>query len=120
LRASSKHFFAICKMIKGKTPDKAIEMLENVLKGKHAVPMASREVAHQKGKGVAGAKFPKAASVLMIDLLKQVKANANVNGIENPVIVIAKADKASRPYRREGRRAKRTHVYVEVKTRGKK
>ena len=108
LKVSSKHCFAICKMLKGKSPDRAIEILEDVVKKKKAVPMKNREVAHQKGKGIAGGRFPKKASVEIINLLKQLKANAIVNGIENEVITIAKANKASRPYRRAGRRAKRT------------
>jgi len=119
LKISSKHCFAICKMLKGKSPDKAIEILENVVRKKRAVPMRGREVAHQKGKGMAGGKFPKKAALEIINLLKQLKANATVNGIENAVITTAKADKASRPYRRAGRRAKRTHVYLEVKDKTK-
>jgi len=119
LKISSKHCFAICKMLKGKSPDKAIEILENVVRKKRSVPMRGREVAHQKGKGMAGGKFPKKAALEIINLLKQLKANATVNGIENAVITTAKADKASRPYRRAGRRAKRTHVYLEVKDKTK-
>lgn len=119
LRISTKYCIAISRMIKGKTPERAVEMLEEVVKKKRAVKMPSREVAHQKGKGVAGGKFPKSASLEMIKLLNQLVANSSVNGIENPVITIAKANKASRPFRREGRRAKRTHVYIEVKDRTK-
>ena len=42
-----------------------------------------------------------------------------VNGIEDPVIVIARADKAARPFRRGGRKAKRTHVYLEARQKTK-
>ncbi len=118
LRVSSKHCFAICKILKGKTPDRAIEILEKVIEGKQPIIMKG-EVAHKKGKGIAGAKFPKKASIAIIHLLKQLKANAMVNGIEHPVITIAKADKAPRQFRRWGRKAKRTHVYLEVKDRTK-
>ena len=114
LRISPKHSYAICKMIKRKKIDTAIEMLEEVIKKKRAVPMPNREVAHQKG--MSGGAFPKNACIEIILLLKQLKANASVAEIENPVIVLAKANKASRPYRREGRRGKRTHVYIEVKS----
>ena len=115
LRISSKYCFAICKVLKGKSPEQAIEVLENVVKMKRAIPMHGREVAHQKGAGMAGGRYPQKASLEIINLLKQLKANADVNGVENPVIVIAKADKASRPFRRAGRKAKRAHVYIEVK-----
>ncbi len=116
LRLSPKHCFAICKMLKGKTPERAIEMLGDVIKKKRPVPMHNREVAHQKGKGIAGAKFPETASIEMIKLMKQASANANINEIENPIISLIKADKASQPHRREGRRAKRCHVYIEIKS----
>jgi len=119
LHLSLKHCKAICRMIKGKSPERGAEMLIEVSKGKRAVPMRALEVPHQKGKGMAGGKFPKNAAEGIIDLLKQVRANAVVNQVENPVIVIAKADKASQPFRRNRRRAKRCHVYIEVKDRTK-
>jgi ribosomal protein L22 len=116
LKISPKQSKAICKMIKGKTPERAVEMLEEVVKGKRPVHMAGLEVAHQKGKGVAGAKFPKNAATAIIDVVKQVGANAIVNGVDEPVITIAKSNRAAAPLRRGGRRAKRTHVYLEVRT----
>ncbi len=119
LRISSKSCYGICKMIKGKTPEKAIEMLDLVIKGKLAVRMPQRELPHQKGKGVAGGRFPVNAAMGMKDMVKQLRANADVNGVENPVIFIAKADKGSRPHKREGRRAKRTNVYLEARDRTK-
>jgi|GEM_PF-642503 len=120
LRVSSKHCFAICKIIRGKTPEAAVKRLEDVISGKRAVPMAGREVAHQKGKGLAGAKFPKNACAEIIGVINQAAANAVVVGVENPVITIAKADKASRPYRKAGRKAKRTHVHIEVRAKTEK
>jgi len=122
LRISTKSSVAICKMINRKSPDKAIELLEGVVAGKMPVKMASAEVAHQKSRGmknVAGAKFPKKAAIEIENLVKQLKANSIVNGIENPVIVIARADKASRPFRSRGRQAKRTHVYLEARAKNK-
>ncbi len=119
LRISLKHCIAICKMIKGKSPEKAVEILEMVVKKKKPVPMPNREVAHQKGKGVAGGAFPEKASLEIIALVKQLNANAIISGVENQVITLAKANKASRPYKREGRRAKRTHVHLEVKDKTK-
>ncbi len=120
MRLSLKHCIAICKMLKGKTPENAVEFLDGVALGKNPVHMRGREVPHQKGKGVAGAKYPKKAALEMIDLIKQLGANANVNQIEEPVIVIAKADTSSRPWRRDRRKAKRCHVYLEVRTKIKK
>ena len=77
--------------------------------------MAGLEVGHKKGKGLAGGKFPKNACREIMEVVKQVKANALVNGVENPVITIAKADRASRPYRRQGQKGKRAHIHLEVR-----
>ena len=114
LRISCKNSMAICDVIRGKSPEWSIGRLEDVLKGKRVIPMAGREVPHQKGKGLAGARYPRNASQEMIKLLKQLEANAAVNGIENLVITLAKANIASRPHKSQGRRAKRTHISLEV------
>lgn len=110
---SKKHSMSIIKMIKGKTPDKAVEMLEEVILMKRAVPMNDREVPHRKG--MMAGRYPINAAKEFINLVKQLKANSSVNGIDNPMISAAKADKASRPYRRGGVRAKRTHVFLEAR-----
>ncbi len=119
LRISPKHSIAICKVIRGKSPDNAVKRLEAVVKDKRAIPMAGLEVAHQKGKGLAGAKFPKNACLEIIEIIKQAKANSIVNGIESPFISIAKSNRASAPFRKGGRRSKRTHIYIEVKDKSK-
>jgi len=119
LRISPKNTYAACKVITKKTPEQAIMRLEEVLRGRRPIPMASREVAHQKGKGIAGAKFPKNVCEEMIKLINQVKANANISGIENPVITLAMANQASAPFRRGGRKAKRTHLHIEVRDKTK-
>lgn len=49
-------------------------------------------------------------------LLKSLNANSAVNGLEEPYISTAIANKAPQPYRRFGsRRFKRTHVYLEAR-----
>jgi ribosomal protein L22 len=103
-------------MIKNKTPENAVKILEKVLIKKIAVPMNKLEVPHRRGDIMAG-RYPINAVKEFIKLLKQLKANANVNNIEEPVIALAFANRASRPYRRGGKRAKRTNVYIEVKSR---
>ncbi len=116
---SPKHSFAVCKMIMGKTPDTAIEMLNNVALGKQPVKMTGREVAHQKGKGIAGAKFPKKAAIAIAEIVNQVKANAISLGVESPVITLAVANRASAPMRKGGRKGKRTHIHLEVRDKTK-
>ncbi|MEA3248384.1 MAG: uL22 family ribosomal protein [Nanoarchaeota archaeon] len=117
LRISPKQSVYICKAIRGKSPEVAIMKLNEVIKGKRAIPMAGLEVGHRKGKGLAGGRFPKNACKAIIEIVKQAGANAIVAGIENPVITIVKSDRASAPYRRAGRKAKRTHIHVEIRNR---
>jgi ribosomal protein L22 len=124
LSVSTKHCVAICKMIMKKSPERAIEMLELVLKEKMAVPMRMAEIPHRR-RGLmpecagGGGRFPRNAAKEMIGLLKQLKANCEVGGVENPVITLAVSNLASRPFRREGRRAKRTHVHLEARDKTK-
>jgi ribosomal protein L22 len=117
-RVSTKYSFEVCRMVKHKEIDKAIAELEMVVKKKKAVPMHALEVAHKKG-NMAGGKYPVMVAKAFIDLLKQLKANAVVNQVENPVITVAMANQASRPYRRAGTRGKRTHIYFEARDKTK-
>ncbi len=115
LRISPKQSVFICRLLRRKSPEAAVKRLEDVISEKRPVPMAGLEVGHKKGKGLAGGKFPKNACKAIIDIVKQVAANAVVNGIENPVITIARSDRASAPFRKGGRRAKRAHIHIEVR-----
>ena len=118
LKISPKQSIYVCKIIRGKSPENAIRRLQDVIDKKRPVPMAGLEVGHKKGRGLAGGKFPKNACEAIIKIIKQAGANAIVAGIENPVISIAKSDRASAPYRQAGRKAKRTHIHIEVINRG--
>ena len=120
LRVSPKQCIYVCRIIKGKTPDAAVDRLQDVIDEKRAVPMAGLEVGHKRGKGLAGGRFPKNACKAVINIVKQVAANAVVAGIDEPVIVIAKADGAAAPLKKGGRKAKRTHLYIEVREKGVK
>lgn len=121
---STKHSIAICRMIKNKSPEKAVEMLEKVLLKKLAVPMIQSEIPHKR-RGLiphsngGGARFPMNATREFINLVKQLQANCNNLGVENPVITIAMANLGSRPFKREGKRAKRAHVHLEARDRTK-
>ena len=117
LRVSPKQCVYVCKMISGKSPGVAVARLEKVIDESRAVPMAGLEVGHKKGKGMAGGKFPKTACAAIMNVVKQAGANAIVGGIEEPVIVIAKSDRASAPFRKGGRKGKRCHIYIEIRNR---
>ncbi|MBT7660911.1 hypothetical protein HN604_02395 [archaeon] len=117
LKISPKYSIFICKVLMGKSPENAVKRLEDVVSMKRAIPMSGLEVGHKKGKGMSGGKYPRNACIAIIEVVKQVGANAIVNEIEDPVIVIAKSNQASAPQRRGGRKAKRTHIYLEVRSR---
>lgn len=106
---SSKDSFDMCKFIKFKTIEDAISDLEQVKRGKKAMPMKG-EIAHRKGRIMSGS-FPIITSEQFITILKSLKANSTMNGIENPIITEAIANKASRPFGRFGAvKRKRTHI----------
>lgn len=113
LSISTKHAVAICRFIKGKTINDAIKQLEEVINEKRPIPMKG-EIPHRRG--IERGRYPKKAAKTIIKLLKNLNSNCIVCGIENPYIFMAKADKASRPYRRFGtRRFKRTHITIIAK-----
>lgn len=113
LPLSTKKSVAICKFIRGKTIDKAIADLEEVEKFKRAIPMTG-EIPHRKGHIMSGRYMTKSVGYF-IKLLKDLKANSNVNGIEEPVIVEAIPNRASRPRGRFGAwKRKRTHIFVKA------
>lgn len=124
LPISTKQSSAIGKMILHRPIDRAIEMLNLVLQEKMAVPMTALEIPHRKrslmpeGFG-GGGRFPKNASREFLNLLKQLKANCETSGVENPVVTIVMANIASRPFKKEGRRAKSTHIHLEARDKTK-
>jgi ribosomal protein L22 len=117
LPISAKKSAGVCRFIKNKTIEKALDDLNDVLKHKKSVPIKG-EIPHRKGPGkIASGSggYPKKTVEHFIKLLKNLSANANVNGLENPVIVKAVANIAFRPYGRFGAvRKKRTHIEIKV------
>jgi ribosomal protein L22 len=123
-RISTKHSIAICRAIMKRTPEAAIELLEGVVLKKKAIAMRGWEIPHKKWSIVSdgmggGARFPVNSSKEFIDIIKQLKANCDVNSIDNPVITLAIANQGSKPFKREGRRGKSTHIHIEAKDRNK-
>jgi ribosomal protein L22 len=113
---SKKQAVYICSFIKGKNIDSAIFSLQRVIDKKIAVPFKG-EIPHRKGKGMMSGRYPAKASKLFINLLKGLKGNTIVNGMDsdNSVIYLASASWASRPLRRNRRQFKRTNVILESK-----
>ncbi|MCK4649975.1 hypothetical protein KAT36_01965 [Candidatus Pacearchaeota archaeon] len=119
LKISPRQSKYTCRVIRGKSPEGAVARLQAVIDEKRPVPMAAMEVGHRKGKGLAGGRFPKNACMAIMEIVKQAGANAVVAGIENPVISIARSDRASAPYRKAGRKAKRAHIHIEIRDKTK-
>jgi ribosomal protein L22 len=119
LPISTKDSVAICRFIMRKTIDKAISDLEEVQNFKRAIPMTG-EIPHRKGKGMMSGRYMTKPVGFFIKMLKNLQANANVNGLEEPVIVEAVPNRASRPYGRFGSvKRKRTHVKIRVMEKAK-
>ncbi len=110
LPISTKHSSDICRFIKGKGIGDAIRLLEEIAKFKKALPMKG-EIPHRKD--MMSGRYPVKAIKGFIILLKSLASNSSE--IDDPVIVKAFANIASRPYGRFGRvRKKRTHVKIIV------
>ena len=113
VRAGKRHCMYICSFIKGKKIDVAIADLEQVIKLKKIVPYKG-EVPHRKGKGMMSGRYPVNASKIFIAILKGLRGNVAVNGMDadKTVIVEAYANWAARPQRKGGVKSKRTHVNI--------
>jgi ribosomal protein L22 len=115
LHISPRQSQYICAFIKNKEIDEAILDLNLVIAMKKPVPFKG-EIPHRKGKIQSG-RYPQKASKLFIDLLKSLKGNIIVNGmdLDKSKIIIASATNAQRPQRRGGTEAKRTNVLLKAK-----
>lgn len=113
---SKKQGMYICRFIKGKNIDSAIQQLSQVKEMKRAIPFKG-EIPHRKEEGIMSGRYPIKACGYFINLLKGLKGNAVVNGLEleTTKIYFASANWASRPQRSQGRSAKRTHVLLKAK-----
>ena len=111
LRISTKDSMSICKMIKGKTIERALKMLGEVLAMKRVVKMNNREVPHKKGKGIMAGRYPSNATKEFIRLIKNLNANAIVNEVPiDEAVISCNANVGSRAYRRMGQRFKSTNL----------
>lgn len=115
LPISKKHGMYLCSFIKNKTMDAALAELDQVLKFKRAVPFKG-EIPHRKGNIMSG-RYPINATKEFITLLKGLKGNSVVNGLDlgKTRIYEASTSWASRPGKKGGARFKRAHVVIKAK-----
>lgn len=116
LPVSMKESMYICEFIKGKKIDEAIQLLQEVQLLKRAVPYRG-EVPHRKGKGIMSGRYPVKTAGYFINLLKGLKGNAVVNGLdlETTRIYFGSPHFAHRPPRSGGRKGKRAHIILKAK-----
>ncbi|MEK6846765.1 MAG: uL22 family ribosomal protein [Nanoarchaeota archaeon] len=116
LHISKRHGMYLCSFIKGKSIDSAIDDMEKVILLKKAIPFKG-EIPHRKGKGMMSGRYPTNAAKIFIPILKSLRGNATVNGMDLSKTIIASASTnlAPRPARRGGTHAKRAHVIIEAK-----
>ena len=114
LSLSKRHCMYLCTFIKNKKIDQAIADLELVIKFKKPVPFKG-EIPHRKG--MMSGRYPINASMGFIKLLKSLRGNSLMNGLdlEKTKISYGSANWAHRPMRTENRRAKRTNVLIKAR-----
>lgn len=116
LHTSKKHCMYICKFIKNKEIDKSIEELNEVIKMKRPIPFKG-EIPHRSYPGMMSGRYPIKASKEFIYLLKGLKGNVLVNGmdLDKTRIYFASATWDSRPAKKGGMRFKRAFVVLKAK-----
>ena len=120
LPVSTKNSVELCSFLRGKSVDRALAILNNVLIKKEAIPFRrfTNGVGHRRG-NMASGRYPQKLSLEVIHMLKAVKFNAENKGLSDSLkIVHMCAHKASTPFHqgRQRRRAmKRTHIELVVK-----
>lgn len=116
LHMSVKEGMSICNMIRNHDVDTAIKDVEEVLVFRKVVKMNNRQVSHKHGKGIMAGRYPLVTGREILRLLKNLKANALYHEVEleKARLTLCKVDKASRPYKRGGARAKRANVLLKL------
>ena len=113
---SLKHSMYLGKFIKNKKIDTALNELAEVVALRKAVPFKG-EIPHRGEPGMMSGRYPQSAAREFIRVLKNLKGNAIAHGLELDAtrIVEVTASWASRPMRRGGRKAKRTHIHIKAR-----
>lgn len=124
LSISVKDSIEISNRIRKLSFDKAVLMLEDAIKMKTPIKFTkfTNGAGHKTGMG--SGKYPINASKEILRLLKSAKANANNKGLSDDLfienIVVNKASRPWRYGRHRGRKAKRTHIQLQLAEKVKK
>jgi len=90
---SLKYSTEICREIRGKPVEKAEMFLNRILTHESFLPLKryNKKVAHRKGDSVSGVKsgrFPKKTCEIFLELIENVKANAENKGLDTDRLLV--------------------------------
>jgi len=120
LRISPKHSYEVCNLIRGKTTEKAKQILTRVIEMKIAVPYKKylRDLSHKPGKIAAG-RYPIKTCYKILNLIKEAEANAQNKGLTNKLFISHisshKGPKQFHYGNKRRTRMKNTHIKLVVK-----
>lgn len=117
---STKVAIETANFLRGKTTEKAKNILDRVLNMKQAIPFKrfTDGVGHRKGAGIGSGRFPQKASTEFKRLIEEAEANAQAKGLSTELkITSIVANKGSNQFhsgRLSRRQYKRTHLEIIV------
>ena len=125
LPISFKQSIEICNFIRNKSVNDVKKVLSKVIERKEAIPFRRFNMDMGHKKKMAAGRYPKKASIEILDLINHVEANAQFKGLNtaNLVITHINANKASNVMhfgRKRSRKAKRTNVEIVVQEKAAK
>ncbi len=125
LPISTKHAVMLARFIRYKPVQKAKKMLSQVISKKAAVPFPrfNFDLGHKKP-NVGPARYPAKAAEIMLIALNSAEKNAVNKGLNEKELIISScmANKGIRHWhggRKTRQKMKRTHIFIEVKEKGK-
>jgi len=126
LPVATKQAIEVCDFIRGRSVEKAKELLKNVIALKTAVPYRrfKRDIPHRKGK-IGPGRFPVKAAKEVLAILCSAESNAENIGLKTDRLVVANAianrgATVWRSGRKRRRMVKRTHIEIIVKEKEEK
>jgi large subunit ribosomal protein L22 len=119
LPISFKQSIEICNFIRNKNVNYAKNVLSKVIDHKQAIPFKKFNDNTGHKKGIMAGRYPKKASMGILDLINSVESNAQFKGLNTANLVIThitanNASKVTHFGRKRSRLAKRTNVEIVV------
>ena len=126
-RASLKYATEFARELKNKPIKKSEAFLNDILEKKRYLPLRkyNRKVAHRPGKsesGVKSGRYPSGTTKVFLELLQNLKANADYKGLDSDKLIIKNVF-ASEGFRRmsyqsqgriSGKRRKKKSIHLEA------